>query len=128
MKLPEFSVPRIEWNSKAVYWFDIFTHSGFLMDIGNFLNKNPEATFEETKDVARKSAMYCFWSKCEYEILITPWPPCPEVTHKIDVFDFVSANLNLITEKIISSKKEILSWRKQEQKRDREEKRRYKKA
>ena len=36
--------------------------------------------------------MYHFWSKCEWEIIITDWPTSGKVEEKIDAFDQVMLN------------------------------------
>ena len=40
--------------------------------------------------------MYSFWSKCEYEMIITPWVGGDNVEEKIDVWDQIYPNLELI--------------------------------
>lgn len=41
---------------------------------------------------------YQFWSRCEYEILLLPWPPGPnDKAKKVDVYDQCLLNLEVIT-------------------------------
>lgn len=50
----------------------------------------------EFKEKLRKELMYWFWSKCEYEIVISPWVGRnkEEAEVKIDIHDQVMLNFN----------------------------------
>ena len=51
--------------------FNIFHHASFMKDIKSFLAKRMDRpTFERE---LQRSLKYFFWSKCEWEILISPW-------------------------------------------------------
>lgn len=59
-------------NSK-VEVFNIFDHGSFaksLLDI-----KKKYKTFEEFAEHVRRELHYYFWSKSEWEVIITTWPP-----------------------------------------------------
>ena len=68
----------MEWN---VYFHDF--------------NRN-EIDKMEFKEKLRKELMYWFWSKCEYEIVISPWVGRnkEEAEVKIDIHDQVMLNFN----------------------------------
>ena len=72
MKL-EWYVYRENWNNKKIEAFNIFNHSRFYDDVmkalKNFDNK------EEFAEEVKKSLMWCYWCKSEYEVVITTWPP-----------------------------------------------------
>ena len=57
--------------------------------------KLPE-TFEEFKKFVKDEGMYQFWSRCEYEIILVDWP-CQKVEKKIDVWNQIEMNLDLVT-------------------------------
>lgn len=65
----------ISFNSQKPENFDIFQNIHFYNGIVELLHKKKGLTFEEFKDAVRKEAMYAFWSKCEYEVIVSPWPP-----------------------------------------------------
>ena len=52
--------------------------------------------------------MYYFWSKCEWEIILSDWPPsdtfCKE---KIDVFDQVMLNWDIFVDYIWNNRQYI---------------------
>lgn len=61
-------------------------------------NKVP-VTFEEFKTFVKGEAMYQFWSRCEYEIILSDWPPSkPPVEEKWDVYDQIMMNLDIVAE------------------------------
>ena len=87
----EWNVYVSNFNSKRIETDNIFEHSGFLDDCkkaARKYSKDREAFLEEV----RKSLMYYFWSKCEWEIVITDWPTTGKCETKIDVFDQVRLN------------------------------------
>ena len=58
--------------------------------------KVPE-TFEEFKKFVKDEGMYQFWARCQYEVILVDWP-CQQVEKKIDVWDQIEMNLDIITE------------------------------
>lgn len=129
----EYYVFREDWNSKKIEAFNIFNHSRFYEDVKNALEKfdNKEEFAEEVK----KSLMWCYWCKSEYEVVITTWPPRitmsaldrlnakreeslkeynrepyrlyvnPEVGEKIDIYSQVMLNWNVFVDYVWSRKK-----------------------
>ena len=60
-------------NSKKIETFNIFRHAGFVNDIERYFKKYKDK--EEFAKNLRHSLMYYFWSKSEYEVVVTSWPP-----------------------------------------------------
>ncbi len=59
------------------------------------VTKMPE-TFEEFEEFVFNVSRYTFMSRCEYEIIISDWPN--QMKHiKVDVFQQIKMNLDLIT-------------------------------
>lgn len=55
------------------------------------------STKEEWKEFIRKEGKYRYWARCEYEVIISPWPPQKkDVSVKIDVWQQIENNLDLI--------------------------------
>ena len=80
-------------NRKEIYEMNVFDHGGFTADLEKFLKKRP--TREELSEELRHITMYYFWSKCEWEVLLTSWvhggrDDAPE--RKIDVYDQLKMN------------------------------------
>lgn len=57
--------------------------------------KMPE-TFDEFKKFVLGESQYRFWSRCEYEIIVTGWP-IQKHEEKIDAFDQIEANIDVLT-------------------------------
>ena len=95
----------LEWNVfyssftlREIKTFNIFKHGGFFEDCLKAKKKYGEDrdAFEEE---VRKSLSYYFWSKCEWEIILSHWPPREgESGRKIDVYEQVRMNWNAFTE------------------------------
>lgn len=62
----------------------------------NLLNSFPSDK-NSMRDFILKEAHHIWWSRCEYEILILDWP-CQKTTTKIDVYDQVEMNIDVITD------------------------------
>lgn len=78
----EAIVDQMEWyalympfDNQKVEQFNIFENIHFYDGIVELLKRKKGLTFEEFVDVVRKEAMYAFWSKCEYEVIVRSWPP-----------------------------------------------------
>ena len=71
MKL-EWNVFKENWNSKEIDTFNVFNHSRFYEDVKKHLKKCENK--EEFAEELRKSLAWCYWSKCEYETVITSFP------------------------------------------------------
>lgn len=81
-----WNVFRIRCGDKGPSCFNIFDHGGFRKDICEITKRCKEK--DEFAEEVRKSLMYYFWCKCEYEVLISPWPYNPERDKmtKVDVY------------------------------------------
>lgn len=54
-----------------------------------------EYSLEERLD---KMCMYYFWSKCEYEVIVSAWPPRDGSEEKIDIYAQLRANWDIFKE------------------------------
>lgn len=75
MELPEmiWNVYRYNFNAQEIEIFNVFDHIRFANSVKELLKE-----YDKKEDFEKKLnsiAMYNFWSKCEYEIVITSWPP-----------------------------------------------------
>ena len=73
-----------------------------------YKNASPKPkTHKEMVEFVKSNSMYQWWSRCEYEIIISDWPPSGK-EEKWDVYKQIEMNLDLITsvlEKEIRSNK-----------------------
>ncbi len=111
----------LEWNvfiesinEKKIKEYNVFNNTAFLDDCKKAFRKygKTEETRDELVDSIRTSAMYYYWCKCEWEVIITGWPPQREDSgfreKKVDVFSQLSLNWNRFIEYCIANKKEFL--------------------
>lgn len=114
-----FNVIIYDFNNKEFKPYDIIPH---LIHCYN-KNSNKPKTFDEFKEFIKKESMYQWWSRCEYEIILGPWPYITSPSErydkkgeddveawkehwkkhlkeceKIDIYDQVMMNLDIITE------------------------------
>lgn len=57
---------------------------------------NKPKTLKEFKAFVKKESMYQWWSRCEYEIILSDWPSQLR-QKKIDVHYQVMTNLDIVT-------------------------------
>ena len=80
-------------NSKSFLTYDVIT---YLEKRYNEEKEKPK-TFEEFKSFIIRCSEYQWWSRCEYEIIISEWP-VEKYKEKWDIHKQVLMNLDIITE------------------------------
>lgn len=59
-------------------------------------------SFDEIKEWVRNRLQYQYWSRCQYEIVLYPWPSGKyDNGYKIDIYEQCLMNLDIITEVFI---------------------------
>ena len=71
-------------NAKKIEFFNIFDHWRFREGVEKALKKSK--TREELEGAVKSELMRCFWSKYEWEVLITTFPANENATIKVDVY------------------------------------------
>ena len=87
-----------DFNGLRIADYDIFEHGGFSEDVKKAYKKyrNDHDSFCES---VRKSLAYYFWSKCEWEVIVSAWPPSDRVRErKVDVYEQVMLNWDVFIE------------------------------
>lgn len=51
-----------------------------------------DIAFEAYEQVLDRECMYYYWSKCEWEVIVSAWPPRDGSDKKIDVYSQLKAN------------------------------------
>lgn len=69
-------------------------------------NKSKFNSFEDIKKFIDDKARYQFWARCEYEFIVEGWPTSRNRI-KLDIYDQIKMNLDLITTVFINS----VSWK-----------------
>ena len=82
------------FNSREIEIYNIFRHWAFKQDCAKAAKKFKDNK-ESFADEVRKSLMYYFWSKCEYEIIISGFPGREGKEEKIDVYTQVMMNWDI---------------------------------
>ena len=132
MKL-KWNVYRHDINKREIVEFNIFDHWRFEEDVKKDLKECK--TKEEFTEKLKSHLMYYFWSKCEYEVVISSFPVhikkeefnrlteefkadtekyghepygmwvCPDVGSKIDIHNQVMLNFEVFVDYVWSHKK-----------------------
>lgn len=90
-------------NSKEIKTFNIFNHDGFNQDVEKYLKKHKDK--DEFADKLKSSLMYYFWSKAEWEIIISPWCGGGNTEDiKVDVYEQVMNNWDIYVDYVWNSK------------------------
>ena len=113
--LPVWNVIVGNFNSREIEFHDVFNHYGLLRDIAKTsrkLTRNKELTDEQKKQAfaeeLRRDMMYYYWSKCEWEIIVSHWPPRESDREaKLDVWDQVKANWDIFLDYTWEHRKDI---------------------
>ncbi len=95
MRDMEWYVYVERWSSKQIEKYNIFYHDGFMNDVKKAYKLHKD-NFEAFCDMVKRSLMYYFWSKCEWEVIISGWPQS-DTFHdkKVDVYDQVMMNCDV---------------------------------
>lgn len=85
---------------------NIFDHCRFAEDFKKNVRKCKSK--EEFAEIVKRDLMYYYWSKCEWEIILTGWPSRHDFTEeKIDVWDQISLNWDRFIDYAWEHRKEI---------------------
>lgn len=60
-----------------------------------------DIAFEAYEQILDRRCMYYYWSKCEWEVIISAWPPRDGSDKKIDVYSQLKANWDLFKKIVI---------------------------
>lgn len=99
-----FNVLLFEFNKNKPTYYDIMP---YLISQYEKLSKRKKSnfhTFEDYKKFIQTELQYQYWSRCEYEFLISHWPQRDlKDVYKIDVYEQCMMNIDTITEVFISN-------------------------
>lgn len=102
----EWNVFYYSINQHTIEKMNIFRHSGFNEAVQKLLKtETNRISFEEE---LRRELMYVFWSRAEYEVIISPWgfkEGCEEL--KVDIYSQVMMNWSQFVDYVWDSKNEV---------------------
>ena len=103
----EWYVYYYDSNAKRVEHFNIFKHSGFKLACREAFKRYKDHKVLFLADV-REWLMFYFWSKCEWEVVISHFPEWPEYPNKkIDVYDQVMMNWDIFADYIWENREKL---------------------
>ena len=97
---------RSHYASRLIEPHNVFDHGGIRKDIAKAVKQRKNK--EEFAEILRSSLMYYYWSKAEWEVIISPW--CGGFNTKdikVDVFEQVMLNWDLFLEYTWNERKNI---------------------
>lgn len=87
-----------DFNAKKITEYDVFDHDRFAEDVRKAYKKHRN-DFDAFAEKVRRSLAYYFWSKCEWEVIISSWPPSDRTPpRKVDVYEQVMLNWDVFIE------------------------------
>ena len=96
-------------NRRTIEKYNIFDHYMFTQECVKALENNPTDR-NAFAEAIKHELMFYFWSKCEYEVLITSWlHPLArkETCLKIDVYEQVMLNFTQFIDYLWSHQSEL---------------------
>lgn len=92
------------FNKQEIITINIFDHWRFSEDVEKNLKKIKDK--DEFAEKLRRDLMYYFWSKSEYEIIISPWCGGHNTKDiKVDAYTQVINNWDIFLDYVWNSKK-----------------------
>ena len=100
----EWNVFYHDSNKQEIITFNIFKHYAFNDNVQKLLKKYKDKN--EFAEKLKRELMYYFWSKSEYEIIISPWCGGRDTKDiKVDIYTQVMNNWSIFLEYVWNSKK-----------------------
>ena len=78
--MKKFNVITYNVNSKE---FESYNIIPYLVSCYNKKKDKPK-TFEEFKEFIKNESQYQWWARCEYEIILSPWPYLTSPSERYD--------------------------------------------
>lgn len=98
----QWNVYKRNMNTNKIEIFNIFNHYSFSKSVEKLLKNCKDK--EEFKILLRKELLYYFWSKYEYEIIISSFPYKEESEEKIDICSQIMNNYEIFVDYIWNNK------------------------
>jgi len=103
----EWNVIYGNFNSGKIETYNIFNHYRFHEDCVKNAKKNRDNK-EAFAERLKLDLKYYYWSKCEWEVIVSHWPPAERFhDEKIDVYDQVMNNWQIFLDYVWEHRKEL---------------------
>lgn len=91
--MKSFNVIWQDFNRKKFEPYDIMP---YFIDEYNKAKIKPN-TFNEFVEFIKDKALYMYWARCEYEIVICSWPNTDH-QEKWDIYEQIMMNIDIVTD------------------------------
>ena len=98
-EMKEFNVLLWDINGNRLVPYDVLPY--FRREYNELKKSERPTTREQMTEFVRRNGMYRYWARCEYEIIISPWPN-QDKDVKIDVWAQIEMNLDLVVDILMS--------------------------
>lgn len=102
MEKKKFFVLVWDINRNELTSYDVLPY--FRREFDELPKTKRPKTREEWTEFVKKWGRYMYWSRCEWEIIIVPWPN-QDKSIKIDVWHQIENNLDLVVDLLMSEQK-----------------------
>lgn len=110
-----WNVFTFNFNTKKLNIYNVLSHTLFVESVerrAKELYGDNLPDYIKFKEYVKLELQYYFWSKCEYEVLLSAWPPNENIEDKkIDVYDQVMLNFeqfyNYLYHNLFGDKEEV---------------------
>lgn len=104
--MKKFNVLEYNFNSRMIEPYDVLPYFRNQWTSKKFnFDKKDVKTKKDLKNWIKRASHYQFWSRCEYEFIISPWPfndsskeSIMKDMKKIDVHEQIIFNIDVITD------------------------------
>lgn len=95
MEKKKFNVLNWDFNSNKLIQYDVLP---YFRDCYKDIKKSERPkSKEEWLEFVKRNGKYMYWSRCEYEIIVSNWPS--QDTHrKIDIWHQIEMNIGIIVD------------------------------
>lgn len=88
-----FNVLNWDINANKLISYNVLPY--FIREYTELAKDKRPVTDEQWREFVRRKGMYMYWSRCEYEIIISPWPTQDKEV-KIDIWKQIEMNIDLL--------------------------------
>lgn len=93
--MTQFNVIYWDFNKESPSPYDVLPY--FRNEYERTKKSERPVTIEQWKEFIIRKGKYMYWARCEYEVIVSQWPPTDK-SYKLDIWQQIEANLDLITE------------------------------
>lgn len=97
-----------DFNHGVIRTHNVFDHDGVMFDLCKAARKYKDDQCEEFIEAMRRSLMYYYWSKCEWEVVIDHWPHSDRRKPRtVDVWQQIDLNWGAFCDYVWSHRAEL---------------------